>query len=227
MNRNFNATLTERLQHYVDHITTGCCNLSVGVALNVWFTTNGSDCGVWSLLLLAATVRGFAHMPLGLGYIYSCPLQSVIDLIDWKTWNNIPASTAGFKRVLFVNPHTGLHTNGLLWTIHDSVSVCAFVIFSHLVSSKQKIIHMKQGAFAVRTSKSCAAQTPLLMHTLMIATRADEKSLRSMAYHAVEKGQTDCFYCYISSRNTNWLRKKTTILNRILNTAKNTSSWNE
>jgi len=57
-----------------------CCNLSVGVALNVWFTTNGmcaknnihiyvartSDCGAWSLLLLAATVWSFAHLPLGI-----------------------------------------------------------------------------------------------------------------------------------------------------------------
>ena len=83
-----------------------CCNLSGGVALIVWFTTNGMgvknntiiyvarasnskrDCDVvalpiltcerlnvttsvrneilraWSLLLLAATVRSFAHMPL-------------------------------------------------------------------------------------------------------------------------------------------------------------------
>ena len=85
-----------------------CCNLSGGVALIVWFTTNGMcvknntttyvarasnskrDCYVvalpiltcerlnvttsvrkerlraWSLLLLAATVRSFAHMPLGI-----------------------------------------------------------------------------------------------------------------------------------------------------------------
>ena len=59
-----------------------CCNLSGGVALIVWFTTNGMcvknntivyvarassskrDCGAWSLLLLAATVRSFGHMPL-------------------------------------------------------------------------------------------------------------------------------------------------------------------
>ena len=85
-----------------------CCNLSSGVALIVWFTTNGMcvknntiicvarasnskrDCDVvalliltcerlnvttsvrkerlraWSLLLLAATVRSFARMPLGI-----------------------------------------------------------------------------------------------------------------------------------------------------------------
>jgi len=85
-----------------------CCNLSGGVALIVWFTTNGMcvknntiiyvarasnrkrDCDVvalpiltcerlnlltsvreerlraWSLLLLAATVRSFAHVPLGI-----------------------------------------------------------------------------------------------------------------------------------------------------------------
>jgi len=61
-----------------------CCNLSGGVALIVWFTTNVvcvknntiiyvaqasnsmRDCGAWSLLLLAATVRSFAHMPLGI-----------------------------------------------------------------------------------------------------------------------------------------------------------------
>ena len=61
-----------------------CCNLSGGVALIVWFTTNGMrvnnntiiygrqasnskrDCDTWSLLLLAATVRSFAHMLLGI-----------------------------------------------------------------------------------------------------------------------------------------------------------------
>jgi len=59
-----------------------CCNLSGGVASIVWFTTNGMcvknntimyvaqasnskrDCDTWSLLLLAAAVRSFAHMPL-------------------------------------------------------------------------------------------------------------------------------------------------------------------
>ena len=62
----------------------GCCNLFGGVALIVWFTTNGMcvknntiiyvaqasnskrDYDAWSLLLLAATVRSFAHMPLGI-----------------------------------------------------------------------------------------------------------------------------------------------------------------
>jgi len=29
-------------------------------------TSNNSDCGAWSLLLLAATVPSFAHLPLGL-----------------------------------------------------------------------------------------------------------------------------------------------------------------
>jgi len=61
-----------------------CCILSGGVALIVQFTTNGMcvknniiiyvarasnskrDCGAWSLLLLAATVRNFARMPLGI-----------------------------------------------------------------------------------------------------------------------------------------------------------------
>ena len=55
-----------------------CCNLSGGVALIVWFTTNGmcvknntiiyvarasnsKRLWAWSLLLLAATVRSFAH----------------------------------------------------------------------------------------------------------------------------------------------------------------------
>jgi len=56
-----------------------CCNLCSGVALIVWFTTNGMcmknntityvarasnskrDCDTWSLLLLAATVRSYAH----------------------------------------------------------------------------------------------------------------------------------------------------------------------
>ena len=65
-------------------ITRGCCcSLSSGVALIVWFTTNGMcaknkniyawheqaiirDCNAWSLLLLAAAVRSFAHMPLGI-----------------------------------------------------------------------------------------------------------------------------------------------------------------
>ena len=61
-----------------------CCNLSGGVALIVRFTTNGMcvknitmiyiarasnnkrNCDAWSLLLLAATVGSFAHMPLGI-----------------------------------------------------------------------------------------------------------------------------------------------------------------
>jgi len=61
-----------------------CCNLSGGIALIVRFTTNGMcvknntiicvarasnskrDRGAWSLLLLAAMVRSFARMPLGL-----------------------------------------------------------------------------------------------------------------------------------------------------------------
>ena len=61
-----------------------CCNLSGGVALIVWFTTNGMcarnntiiyvrrasnskrDCDAWSLLLLAVTVRSFAHVLLGI-----------------------------------------------------------------------------------------------------------------------------------------------------------------
>jgi len=89
-------------------MTCYCCNLSGGVALIVWFTTNGMcvknntiiyvdrasnskrDCHLvalpmltcerlnvmtsvreeilraWSLLLLATTVRSFAHMPLGI-----------------------------------------------------------------------------------------------------------------------------------------------------------------
>ena len=61
----------------------GCCyNLSGGVALIVWFTTNGMcvknntiiyvarasnnkrDCGAWSLLLLAATVWSFRQFPI-------------------------------------------------------------------------------------------------------------------------------------------------------------------
>jgi len=56
-----------------------CFNLLVGIALNVWFTTNvmcvkndthiyvartSNDHGMW--LLLAATVWNFAHLPLGL-----------------------------------------------------------------------------------------------------------------------------------------------------------------
>jgi len=58
--------------------------LSGGVALIVWFTTSGMcvknstiihvarasnsqrDCDTWSLLLLAASVRSFEHMPLGI-----------------------------------------------------------------------------------------------------------------------------------------------------------------
>ena len=63
----------------------GClCNLSGDVVLTVWFTTNGMcaknkniyawcqqafnkrDCDAWSLLLLAATVRSFAHISLGI-----------------------------------------------------------------------------------------------------------------------------------------------------------------
>ena len=61
-----------------------CCNLSGGVALIVWFTRNRMcvknntiiyvarasnskrDCDAWSLLLLAATVWNFAHLPLGI-----------------------------------------------------------------------------------------------------------------------------------------------------------------
>jgi len=94
-----------------------CCNLSGGVALIVWFTTNGMcvknntityvarasnskrDCDVvalpiltcerlnvttsvrkerlraWSLLLLAATVRSFVHMPLGMSDRNTLPSQ--------------------------------------------------------------------------------------------------------------------------------------------------------
>ena len=60
-----------------------CCNLSVGVGLDVRFTrnrmyaknnthihvartSNNSDFGMWSLLLLAAKVWNFAHLPFGL-----------------------------------------------------------------------------------------------------------------------------------------------------------------
>jgi len=61
-----------------------CCNLSGGVALIVWYTlerdmreeqkyvcverasNSKRDCDAWSLLLLAATVRSFAHMLLGI-----------------------------------------------------------------------------------------------------------------------------------------------------------------
>jgi len=60
-----------------------CCNLSGGVVLIMWFTTNGmcvknktiiyvarasnsKRLRAWSLLLLAATVRSFVHMPLGI-----------------------------------------------------------------------------------------------------------------------------------------------------------------
>jgi len=68
----------------IRRISSQCCSLLVGVVLNARFTTNGmcaknntyidvawtsnkySDCGVWSLLLLAATVWSFAHMPLEL-----------------------------------------------------------------------------------------------------------------------------------------------------------------
>jgi len=31
-----------------------------------WASINKRDCDAWSLLLLAATVRSFAHMPLGI-----------------------------------------------------------------------------------------------------------------------------------------------------------------
>jgi len=61
-----------------------CFNLSGGVELIVWFTTNGMcvknntivyvarasngkrDCDAWFLLLLTAAVRSFAHMQLGI-----------------------------------------------------------------------------------------------------------------------------------------------------------------
>ena len=73
-----------------------CCNLSGGVALIVWFTTNGmwvknntihicgankqwqSDHGMWTLLLLAATVRSFAHMPLGISDHNNCEVFPII-----------------------------------------------------------------------------------------------------------------------------------------------------
>jgi len=47
-----------------------CCNLLVGIALNVQFTTNKmctkNNTMWWSLLLLVAAVWSFAHMLLGL-----------------------------------------------------------------------------------------------------------------------------------------------------------------
>jgi len=100
--------LCDALLHGHPFLCSCCCNLSGGVALIVWFTTNGmcvknniiiyvarasnskKDCDVkalpiltcerlnvtrsvrkerlraWSLLLLAATVRSFAHIPIGI-----------------------------------------------------------------------------------------------------------------------------------------------------------------
>jgi len=107
-----------------------CCNLSGGVALNVWFTTNGMyvknntiinvarasnnkrDCDAWTLLLLAAAVRSFAHMPLGISdrnsgvitqrqnspgnnvgqsWCYCCKLSGGVALIVWFTTNGMCA----------------------------------------------------------------------------------------------------------------------------------------
>ena len=84
-----------------------CCNLSSGVALIVWFTTNGMcvknntiicvarasnskrDCNAWSLLLLAARMWSFAHMP------FWFPIATV-DMIPGsfvlKTWNIVIAA---------------------------------------------------------------------------------------------------------------------------------------
>jgi len=89
-----------------------CCNLSGGVALIMWFTTNGMcvknntiiyvaracnnkrDCGTWSLLLLAATVRSFAHMPVEISHCNTslqCKLLTFLILSCvhsvFSTWN--------------------------------------------------------------------------------------------------------------------------------------------
>jgi len=72
-----------------------CCNLSVSIVLNVWFTTNGmctknnthiymartsskSDLVGWSPLLFAATVWSFVHMPL---WLSDC--NSIINPHEW------------------------------------------------------------------------------------------------------------------------------------------------
>ena len=85
-----------------------CCNLSGGVALIAWFTTNRirvknntimyvarasnskRDCGTWSRLLLATTVRSFAHMPLGFPIATLSPgtaTTTVFGEISKYVWN--------------------------------------------------------------------------------------------------------------------------------------------
>jgi len=82
----------------------GCsCNLSGGVALIVWFTRNGMysknntviyvarasnskrDCNAGSVLLLAATMQSFAHMPLGISDHKSTKSSVCHPLSFWQT----------------------------------------------------------------------------------------------------------------------------------------------
>jgi len=86
-----------------------CCKLSGGVALNVWFTTKGMkansntiiyvarasnskrDCDAWSLLLLAAMVWSFVHMPL--------EISDRNNVIAWvkKPWISVASVVAGVR----------------------------------------------------------------------------------------------------------------------------------
>jgi len=79
------------------------CNLSGGVALIVWFTRNGMysknntviyvarasnskrDCNAGSVLLLAATMQSFAHMPLGISDHKSTKSSVCHPLSFWQT----------------------------------------------------------------------------------------------------------------------------------------------
>jgi len=59
------ATSPVVLRWLCDSPRTGCAWRTTPYK-NVARTSNNSDHGMWTLLLLAATVRSFAHMPLGI-----------------------------------------------------------------------------------------------------------------------------------------------------------------
>jgi len=91
-----------------------CCNLSSGVALNVWFTTNGmcmknNNIHAWRKQaiiieiathvpfgLLAATVRSFAHLPRGfliatVAYTLNkfCVVLLILYILSCKSFSDI------------------------------------------------------------------------------------------------------------------------------------------
>jgi len=142
-----------------------CCNLSGGVALIVWFTTNGmcvknstihicgankqqqSDHGMWTLLLLAATVRSFAHMPLGISdRITTNVFQRTVNLRDKNKFlelvdvmccliANLGCYLKNCKVFLFAWLFCFRYYMGLNLKV-DSIVVCAGVYLSIYIQSR-------------------------------------------------------------------------------------------